>query len=108
MQAGFEQFRGAVDRINGEKAAAIEKTTVTVTWVVVGIATLLVALLAVLSYAIVTRSVVLRWNRRAVRDVGRRRANQFDRFDGVHVVHSASKQRQNACAQKRISRGDSI
>jgi methyl-accepting chemotaxis protein len=58
VQDGFKQFRGAVDRINGEKAAAIEKTTTTVTWVVVGIAALLVALLAVLSYAIVTRSVV--------------------------------------------------
>jgi methyl-accepting chemotaxis protein len=58
VQAGFEQFHGAVDRINGEKAAAIEQTTATVTRVVVGIAALLVALLAVLSYAVVSRSVV--------------------------------------------------
>jgi methyl-accepting chemotaxis protein len=58
VQAGLKQFHGAADRINGQKVATIEKTTSTVTRIIIGIATLLVVLIAALSYAIVIRSVV--------------------------------------------------
>jgi methyl-accepting chemotaxis protein len=58
VQAAVKQFRESANRVNTEKAAVIEKTTATVTWIIVGMATLLVVFLAALAYAIVIRSVV--------------------------------------------------
>jgi methyl-accepting chemotaxis protein len=57
LEAALKQFQAATNRSNDAKVAAMRKTAMTITWIVVGLAIFLVLALSALAYVTVSRGV---------------------------------------------------